>query len=79
MEFLFILAVISGIAGAYAHAKEEIAKSLAGVAIAVALIHNPRLLLLDEPTLGLDVEASEMVKALVRQIAQEGLGVQADG
>jgi uncharacterized hydrophobic protein (TIGR00271 family) len=32
------VAIISGIAGAYAHAKEEVAKSLAGVAIAVALI-----------------------------------------
>jgi ABC-2 type transport system ATP-binding protein len=45
------------------------------VAIAVALIHNPKLLLLDEPTLGLDVEASEIVKELVRQIAQEGRGI----
>ena len=34
---LFV-AVLSGIAGAYANAKEEIAKSLAGVAIAVALV-----------------------------------------
>ena len=33
-----IVAVVSGIAGAYANAKEEIAKSLAGVAIAVALV-----------------------------------------
>lgn len=32
------VAIISGIAGAYAHARAEIAKSLAGVAIAVALI-----------------------------------------
>ncbi len=32
------VAVISGIAGAYASAKEDIAKSLAGVAIAVALV-----------------------------------------
>lgn len=32
------VAIISGIAGAYAHAKEEVAKSLAGVAIAVALV-----------------------------------------
>ncbi len=32
------VAVISGIAGAYAHAREEVAKSLAGVAIAVALV-----------------------------------------
>jgi uncharacterized hydrophobic protein (TIGR00271 family) len=33
-----LVAVVSGVAGAYAHAKEEIAKSLAGVAIAVALV-----------------------------------------
>ncbi len=33
-----MVAVISGIAGAYAHSREEIAKSLAGVAIAVALV-----------------------------------------
>jgi uncharacterized membrane protein len=33
-----IVAIISGIAGAYANSKSEIAKSLAGVAIAVALV-----------------------------------------
>jgi uncharacterized hydrophobic protein (TIGR00271 family) len=33
-----LVAVLSGIAGAYAHAKEGIARSLAGVAIAVALV-----------------------------------------
>lgn len=33
-----MVAIISGIAGAYAYAKAEVAKSLAGVAIAVALI-----------------------------------------
>jgi uncharacterized hydrophobic protein (TIGR00271 family) len=32
------IAVVSGIAGAYAHSKEEIAKTLAGVAISVALV-----------------------------------------
>lgn len=45
------------------------------VAIAVALIHQPQLLLLDEPTLGLDVEATEEVKQLVREIAQAGCGI----
>lgn len=45
------------------------------LAIAVALVHNPKLLLLDEPTLGLDVEASQNVKALVREIASEGCAI----
>ena len=45
------------------------------LAIAVALVHQPRLLLLDEPTLGLDVEASQHVKVLVRSIAQDGCAI----
>jgi ABC-2 type transport system ATP-binding protein len=45
------------------------------LAIAVALIHEPELLLLDEPTLGLDVEATQTVKRLVREIAQEGRAI----
>ncbi len=45
------------------------------LAIAVALVHQPTLLLLDEPTLGLDVEASETVKTLVREIAAEGCAI----
>ncbi len=45
------------------------------VAIAVALIHQPSLLLLDEPTLGLDVEATQTVKRLVREIASEGRAI----
>ncbi|HIK18997.1 MAG TPA: ABC transporter ATP-binding protein [Leptolyngbyaceae cyanobacterium M33_DOE_097] len=45
------------------------------LAIAVALMHQPPLLLLDEPTLGLDVEATEDVKRLVREIAVEGCAI----
>jgi len=45
------------------------------LALAVALMHKPQVLLLDEPTLGLDVEATEDVKRLVREIAAEGCGI----
>jgi ABC-2 type transport system ATP-binding protein len=45
------------------------------LAIAVALVHDPQLLLLDEPTLGLDVEATTTVKRLIREIASEGRAI----
>lgn len=45
------------------------------VAIAVAVLHSPRLLLLDEPTLGLDPRSSDSVKELVRELAQEGRAI----
>ena len=45
------------------------------LALAVALVHQPQLLLLDEPTLGLDVEATVDVKVLVREIAASGCAI----
>ncbi|HEY9659908.1 MAG TPA: hypothetical protein V6C65_15740, partial [Allocoleopsis sp.] len=42
---------------------------------AVALVHQPQLLLLDEPTLGLDVEASQHIKDLIRNRAEAGCAV----
>lgn len=41
------------------------------VALACALMGNPKLLLLDEPTLGLDVQSAELVKQRVKQLAHE--------
>ncbi len=45
------------------------------VAIAIALLNSPQLLLLDEPTLGLDVVSASTFKDIVRTIAQDGCGI----
>lgn len=45
------------------------------VNIAVALMHAPRLLILDEPTVGVDVEARGELAALLRQLREAGLAI----
>ena len=42
------------------------------VLLAAALIHNPDLLILDEPLSGLDVTSSLIVRNLIRSLAREG-------
>ena len=44
-------------------------------AVAAALIHDPPLLLLDEPLIGLDPQAARTLKDLLRERAARGLGV----
>lgn len=39
--------------------------------VAAALLHRPRLLLLDEPTIGLDVIAKQTIRALLRELNQQ--------
>src|SRR5437763_4527565 len=42
------------------------------ILIAAAVLHNPRIVVLDEPFSGLDVTAARVLKAFVRAIAEEG-------
>jgi ABC-2 type transport system ATP-binding protein len=42
------------------------------IALAAALIHDPKVLILDEPTDGLDPAAARMVRDLLRELADRG-------
>jgi len=45
------------------------------LSLAVAIVHQPKLVVLDEPTTGLDIEARYDVWNLIRQLKQEGITV----
>jgi ABC-2 type transport system ATP-binding protein len=44
-------------------------------ALAVALVHDPRVLVLDEPTVGLDPKSARLIKDILRQMADRGAAV----
>ncbi|MGY4643758.1 ABC transporter ATP-binding protein [Cellulomonas sp. URHB0016] len=43
--------------------------------LAAALIHSPRIVYLDEPTIGLDIEVKDRLRAFVRELVAEGTTV----
>ncbi|MDY7014903.1 MAG: ABC transporter ATP-binding protein [Cyanobacteriota bacterium] len=43
--------------------------------IAIALVHQPKLLILDEPTTGLDIEARYEIWDLIRRLKQQGITI----
>jgi ABC-2 type transport system ATP-binding protein len=44
-------------------------------ALACALIHDPKVLVLDEPTVGLDPRSARLIKDMLRQMAERGAAV----
>jgi ABC-2 type transport system ATP-binding protein len=45
------------------------------LAIAAALMHEPEVLFLDEPTTGLDVQSARQLRAMVRELSERGTAV----
>jgi len=59
---------------------KSVAETLSGgmqrrLSMAIALVHQPKLLILDEPTAGLDVEARFELWHLIRQLQKEGITI----
>ena len=52
--------------GGYSHGMQQ------KCALAAALLHEPEVLLLDEPTVGLDPASARQVKDLLRQLVERG-------
>jgi ABC-2 type transport system ATP-binding protein len=44
-------------------------------AIASALVHDPKVLVLDEPTVGLDPKSARLIKDILRQLADRGAAI----
>jgi len=45
------------------------------ISLAAALVHDPRVLVLDEPTVGLDPKSARLIKDILRQLAERGAAV----
>jgi ABC-2 type transport system ATP-binding protein len=45
------------------------------LSMAIALVHHPKLLILDEPTTGLDIEARIEIWRLIRQLQSQGMTI----
>jgi ABC-2 type transport system ATP-binding protein len=45
------------------------------IALAAAIIHDPKVLVLDEPTVGLDPKSARLIKDILRQLADRGAAV----
>ena len=43
--------------------------------LAAALLHDPKVLILDEPTVGLDPKSARLIKDILRQIANRGAAI----
>ena len=60
---------LGGLIGSYSHGMKQ------KLAIISALIHNPKLLVLDEPFVGLDPKASFTLKEIMRELCGRGTAI----
>jgi ABC-2 type transport system ATP-binding protein len=67
---MFDLAAVAGdTVDSYSHGMQQKAS------LACALMHDPKVLVLDEPTVGLDPKSARLIKDILRQMAERGAAV----
>ncbi len=67
---LFDLAqVADDLIDSYSHGMQQ------KIALATALVHDPHVLVLDEPTVGLDPKSARLIKDILRQLAERGAAI----
>jgi len=64
-----LAAVADDTVDSYSHGMQQKAS------LASALVHDPKVLVLDEPTVGLDPKSARLIKDILRQMAERGAAV----
>jgi len=69
LRILDLSAAADNTVDSYSHGMQQKAS------LAAALMHDPKVLVLDEPTVGLDPKSARLIKDLLRQMAERGAAV----
>ena len=69
LRILDLSAAADDTVDSYSHGMQQKAS------LASALMHDPRVLVLDEPTVGLDPKSARLIKDILRQMAERGAAV----
>ena len=69
LQLLDLTAAADDTIDSYSHGMQQKAS------LAAALMHDPKVLVLDEPTVGLDPKSARLIKDLLRQLADRGAAV----
>jgi ABC-2 type transport system ATP-binding protein len=69
LQLLDLTAAADDTIDSYSHGMQQKAS------LAAALMHDPKVLVLDEPTVGLDPKSARLIKDLLRQMAERGAAV----
>jgi ABC-2 type transport system ATP-binding protein len=69
LQLLDLSAAADDTIDSYSHGMQQ------KTSLAAALMHDPKVLVLDEPTVGLDPKSARLIKDLLRQMAERGAAV----